>query len=74
MPAYLGGRFNVCGNKWYGSNMANTKKGLPRSILTVMLNDVETGAPPRSGYEADPVGQAALGIMRGRRRRKQGGK
>ena len=45
MPAYLGGRFNVCGNKWYGSNMANAKKGLPRSILTVMLNDVDTGAP-----------------------------
>lgn len=45
MPAYLGGRFYVCGNKWYGSNMANKEKGLPRSILTVMLNDVDTGAP-----------------------------
>jgi len=45
MPAYLGGRFNVCGNKWYGSNIENQKKGLPRSILTVMLNDVDTGAP-----------------------------
>lgn len=45
MPAYLGGRFDVCGNKWYGSNAANTKKELPRSILTVMLNDKDTGAP-----------------------------
>ncbi|MBO5973479.1 MAG: ornithine cyclodeaminase [Clostridia bacterium] len=45
MPAYVGGRFNVCGNKWYGSNIENQKKGLPRSILTVMLNDAETGAP-----------------------------
>lgn len=45
MPAYLGGRFDVCGNKWYGSNAANTKKGLPRSILTMVLNDKDTGAP-----------------------------
>ena len=45
MPAYLGGRFDCCGNKWYGSNQANTAKGLPRSILTVMLNDKDTGAP-----------------------------
>ena len=45
MPAYLGGRFDCCGNKWYGSNAANTAKGLPRSILTVMLNDKDTGAP-----------------------------
>jgi ornithine cyclodeaminase/alanine dehydrogenase-like protein (mu-crystallin family) len=45
MPAYLGGRFGICGNKWYGSNAANTAKGLPRSILTVILNDTDTGAP-----------------------------
>ncbi len=45
MPGYLGGRFDVCGNKWYGSNHANAEKGLPRSILTLMLNDKETGAP-----------------------------
>lgn len=45
MPAYLGGRFYVCGNKWYGSNIKNAERGLPRSILTVMLNDVDTGAP-----------------------------
>ena len=45
MPAYLGGRFYACGNKWYGSNRANLEKGLPRSILMMMLNDVDTGAP-----------------------------
>ncbi len=45
MPAYLGGRFNVTGLKWYGSNAANPESGLPRSILTVMLNDKDTGAP-----------------------------
>lgn len=45
MPAYLGGRFHVAGMKWYGSNGRNRQKGLPRSILMAMLNDVETGAP-----------------------------
>lgn len=45
MPAYLGGRFDVCGNKWYGSNAANPQKGLPRSVLTVTLNDKDTGEP-----------------------------
>ena len=45
MPAYLGGRFDVCGNKWYGSNAANTERGLPRSVLTMMLNDKDTGEP-----------------------------
>lgn len=45
MPAYIGGSFDLMGMKWYGSNMSNREKGLPRSILTVMLNDKETGAP-----------------------------
>lgn len=45
MPAYLGGRFHVAGEKWYGSNGNNKALGLPRSILMAMLNDVETGAP-----------------------------
>ncbi|WP_432990878.1 hypothetical protein [Dactylosporangium sp. CA-233914] len=45
MPAYLGGRFDVCGIKWYGSNAANPASGLPRSVLTVMLNDRGTGEP-----------------------------
>lgn len=45
MPAYLGGRFNICGQKWYGSNAANKKHGLPRSVLMVTLNDKDTGEP-----------------------------
>lgn len=45
MPAYLGGRFHMTGCKWYGSNGRNRSKGLPRSILMMMLNDVETGVP-----------------------------
>ncbi len=45
MPAYIGGPFDMVGMKWYGSNSNNKKKGLPRSILTVMLNDKDTGAP-----------------------------
>lgn len=45
MPAYLGGRFHMCGEKWYGSNGRNSHKGLPRSILMATLNDVETGKP-----------------------------
>jgi ornithine cyclodeaminase len=45
MPAYLGGRFHMVGEKWYGSNGRNSEKGLPRSILMVTLNDVETGQP-----------------------------
>lgn len=45
MPAYLGGKFHVAGVKWYGSNVENREKGLPRSILMVTLNDPETGAP-----------------------------
>ena len=45
LVAYLGGRFNVCGEKWYGSNLANRERGLPRSILSTVLNDADTGAP-----------------------------
>ena len=45
MPAYVGGRFNVAGQKWYGSNIINPTRGLPRSILMVMLNDVDTCEP-----------------------------
>ena len=45
MPAYIGGPFDMAGMKWYGSNSNNKTKGLPRSILTLMLNDKDTGAP-----------------------------
>ena len=45
MPAYLGGRFHIAGQKYYGSNAHNSAKGLPRSILMVTLSDVDTGEP-----------------------------
>ena len=45
MPAYLGGSYQLAGMKWYGSNVDNKKVGLPRSILMMMLNDKDTGAP-----------------------------
>lgn len=45
MPAYLGGKFDIAGVKWYGSNVENREKGLPRSILMVTINDKDTGAP-----------------------------
>lgn len=45
MPAYLGGRFHIAGQKYYGSNSHNSKLNLPRSILMVTLSDVDTGAP-----------------------------
>jgi len=45
MPAYLGGAYDICGNKWYGSNPDNASNGLPRSVLTLILNDKTTGEP-----------------------------
>ncbi|TXL64474.1 ornithine cyclodeaminase [Cerasibacillus terrae] len=43
--SYLGGEFDVVGNKWYGSNVENINKGMPRSIHTFTLNDKDTGSP-----------------------------
>ena len=45
MPAYLGGSYQMAGMKWYGSNVENKKVGLPRSILMMVRNDKDTGAP-----------------------------
>ena len=45
MPAYLGGDYQMAGVKWYGSNIENKEKGLPRSILMMTLSDKDTGAP-----------------------------
>jgi ornithine cyclodeaminase len=45
MDAYLGGRFDSAGVKWYGSNVDNREQGLPRSIHLIVLNDKQTGAP-----------------------------
>lgn len=62
MPAYLGGRFDVCGNKWYGSNQANANQGLPRSVLTLTLNDKETGEPI-SFMSANLISSARTGAV-----------
>ncbi|MCD7101250.1 tyramine oxidase subunit B [Pseudoclavibacter sp. 13-3] len=45
MPAYLGGRFDMLGLKWYASNVDNRSRGLPRSIHMIALHDKDTGAP-----------------------------
>lgn len=45
MPAYLGGDYQMAGCKWYGSNVENKRRGLPRSILMFTLSDKDTGAP-----------------------------
>ena len=45
MPAYLGGKFDMAGMKWYGSNVENKEMGLPSSILSLILNDKDTCAP-----------------------------
>ncbi len=45
MVGYLGGKFNVCGEKWYGSHIINPSRGLPRSILNIILNDPDTSEP-----------------------------
>ena len=54
MISYLGGDYHLCGTKWYGSNAANPKRGLPRSILLVIINDPDTGgAHRRDGRQPD---------------------
>lgn len=45
LPAYIGGRFNVCGEKWYGSNIDNCKINLPRSVLMINITDPRTCLP-----------------------------
>lgn len=64
MPAYLGGKFHMMGEKWYGSNMHNQKNGLPRSILMVMLNDVMSGAP-KAMMSANVLSAVRTGCMPG---------
>ena len=43
MPAYLGGRFDIAGIKWIGSNPLNAEKGLPRASAVTILNDAVGG-------------------------------
>src|SRR5699024_9152439 len=45
MIAYLGGEYNLCGQKWYGSNIENRERGLPRSIHSIILNDADNVKP-----------------------------
>ncbi len=45
LAGYLGGRFHVCGAKWYGSNPTNRQTGLPRAMHIIILNNPDTGAP-----------------------------
>ncbi|PSP85403.1 hypothetical protein BRC83_02915 [Halobacteriales archaeon QS_1_68_17] len=46
MPAYVGGDIHKMGIKWYGSNVNNpSKRGLPRSLHTIVLNDPNSGEP-----------------------------
>lgn len=64
MPAYLGGEFDMAGVKWYGSNAANRDKGLPRSILMLILNDKDTGAP-KAFMSADILSAYRTGAVPG---------
>lgn len=45
MPGYLGGRFDMAGIKWIGSNPANLQIGLPRASALTILNDPDTKFP-----------------------------
>ena len=45
MPSYLGGRFNIAGIKWIGSNPLNLQAGLPRASAITILNDPNTKFP-----------------------------
>lgn len=60
MPAYPGGDYQVTGCKWYGSNVENKKRGLPRSILMFTLSDKDLEAAVR---ESDIVSIAVPSPM-----------
>jgi len=45
MPGYLGGKFDVAGIKWIGSNPLNMSRGLPRASAMTILNDPDTKFP-----------------------------
>lgn len=45
MPGYIGGRFDIAGIKWIGSNPTNLQKGMPRASAIIILNDPATKMP-----------------------------
>ena len=45
MPGYLGGRFQIAGIKWIGSNPKNRLRGLPRASSITILNDPDSKFP-----------------------------
>jgi ornithine cyclodeaminase len=65
MPAYLGGKFAACGEKWYGSNVKNPKeRGLPRSVLTLTINDPDT-CEPKAMMSANLISAMRTGCIPG---------
>lgn len=78
LPAYLGGEFEVAGNKWIASFPDNTQHGIPRASATLILNDCVTGYPfacmessivsaTRTAASAVLGAQTLLGARRARR-------
>ncbi|MFJ9036719.1 2,3-diaminopropionate biosynthesis protein SbnB [Streptomyces sp. NPDC102406] len=78
LPAYLGGAFEVAGNKWIASFPDNTRHGIPRASATLILNDCVTGYPfacmessivsaTRTAASAVLGAQTLLGARRARR-------
>ncbi|MEU1036873.1 2,3-diaminopropionate biosynthesis protein SbnB [Streptomyces mirabilis] len=78
LPAYLGGEFEVAGNKWIASFPDNTRHGIPRASATLILNDCVTGYPfacmessivsaTRTAASAVLGAQTLLGARRARR-------
>lgn len=45
MPGYLGGRFDIAGIKWIGSNPLNLQRGMSRASALTILNDPDTKFP-----------------------------
>jgi ornithine cyclodeaminase len=65
MPAYVGGDIAKAGIKWYGSNINNPeKRGIPRSIHTITLND-PNGCQPVCVMDGQAASAMRTGAMTG---------